>query len=288
MIGACCVTLLTLRAIHHIPFQPAPIRLWEGDAPLARGKAAEDIPTLAPFLAPRPIGSAVIVCPGGGYGMLADHEGSAYAKFLNLHGVQAFVLKYRLGSNGYRHPAMLLDVSRAIRYVRSHAKDYQIDALKVGVMGSSAGGHLASTVATHYDAGEPESADPVERVSSRPDFAILCYAVITFGGKGHSGSRENLLGKNPDPALVQYLSNELQVTKDTPPCFLWHTMDDGAVPVENSILFADAMRKAGASAELHLYPHGAHGLGLGGDPQSNHLLPWTRALMDWMRAHGWA
>lgn len=286
--SAAVAALIVMSSLSPSTQQSAPIRLWEGDAPLAHGKAAEDIPTLTPFLAPRPIGSAVIICPGGGYGMLADHEGSAYAKFLNLHGVQAFVLKYRLGSNGYRHPAMLLDVSRAIRYVRSHVKEYQIDSLKIGVMGSSAGGHLASTVATHYDAGKPDSADPIERVSSRPDFTILCYAVITFGGKGHSGSRENLLGKNPDPALVQNLSNELQVTKDTPPCFLWHTMDDGAVPVENSILFADAMRKVGASAELHLYPHGAHGLGLGGDPESNHLLPWTRALVDWMRANGWA
>src|SRR5277367_3577316 len=196
-----------------------PIPLWPDGAPGALGTNATDIPTLTPYLTTNSTGAAMVICPGGGYGMLAPHEGNDYALWLNQHGVTCFVLKYRLGSSGYRHPAMLNDAARAVRWVRAHADDYKIDPHRVGIMGSSAGGHLAATLLTHFDSGDTNSADAVERQSSRPDIGILCYAVITMGKFTHQGSKENLLGKNPSPELVKLLSNELQVTTNTPPCF---------------------------------------------------------------------
>ncbi|TXT20672.1 MAG: Alpha/beta hydrolase, partial [Planctomycetota bacterium] len=215
-----------------------PIRLWIGDAPGALGKADQDIPTITPYLpaADKASGTSIVVCPGGGYGGLAPHEGEGYAKWLADNGVAAFVLKYRLGSKGYRHPVMLGDVSRAIRLVRSRAAEWKLDPQRVGVMGSSAGGHLASTAVTHFDAGKADAVDAVDRQSSRPDFGVLCYAVISMeDGVTHGGSKANLLGKDPDPKLVELLSNEKQVTKNTPPCFVWSTQEDKAVPVTNSL-----------------------------------------------------
>lgn len=278
--------LTTLVAMSVIQGQT--IRLWEGDAPGALGKAAKDVPTLTSYLPQNPCGSAIIVCPGGGYGMLADHEGGDYALWLNRLGVTAFVLKYRLGSAGYRHPAMLNDAARALRTVRSRAKEWGIDPKRIGIMGSSAGGHLTSTLLTHFDAGKPDSPDPIERASSRPDFGVLCYAVISLGPVSHGGSRENLLGKNPDPMLVENLSNELQVTTQTPPTFLWSTADDSAVPVQNSILFAIACRKFNVPMELHIYESGPHGIGLQGKPDSDNLHPWTKELARWLKSRGWA
>jgi acetyl esterase/lipase len=212
--------------------------------------------------------------------------------WLNGRGIAAFVLDYRLGSNGYRHPAMLLDIMRAIRMVRSHAAEWQIDPARVGVMGSSAGGHLASTALTHFDDGQPAAGDPVERAGSRPDFGVLCYPVISMGGVTHGGSRQNLLGDNPPADLVELLSSDLQVTRDTPPCFIWHTADDAVVDVRNSLDFAAALSKNGVPFELHVYPHGAHGLGLGVhgyDPagaEAPELLRWTRELAVWLRESG--
>lgn len=229
----------------------------------------------------------MVICPGGGYGGLAPHEGGDYARFLNEHGISGFVLKYRLGSAGYRHPVMLEDAARAVRTVRARASEWNINPQKVGVMGSSAGGHLASTLLTHFDVGKPGDADPIERQSSRPDLGILCYPVITMGEFTHQGSKENLLGKNPSPELVQNLSNELQVTKETPPTFLWHTWEDTAVPVENSLQFAAALRKAGVPFDLHIYQKGPHGLGLGTrqwDPEHRH--PWTQDCVYWLRVQG--
>src|SRR5687767_7628111 len=188
--------------------------LWTGEVPGARGTTDKDIPTLTPFW-PKPenaTGAAIVICPGGGYGGLAGHEGEAYAQWLRDHGVAGFVLKYRLGSAGYRHPIMLQDVSRAVRLVRSKAAEWKLDPTKIGVMGSSAGGHLASTLLTHFDAGKPEAEDIVERQSSRPDLGILCYPVITMGEQTHKGSKKNLLGDNPSEELVRELSNELHVT----------------------------------------------------------------------------
>ena len=268
--------------------QPNEIRLWPGDAPLAKGKEAFDIPSLTVYKPKTPCGSAVVVCPGGAYSMLAEHEGKDYALYLNRFGIAAFVLKYRLGSNGYHQPAMLLDVSRAIRTVRLRAKEFSVDPLKIGVMGSSAGGHLASTVLTHFDSGDSNSSDPIDRLSSRPDFGVLCYAVISLSKIGHEYSKKMLLGDNPPEALVRDLSNETQVKSDTPPCFIWHTFEDGAVPVENSQMFADALKKAGVPYELHVYEKGQHGIGLNAKPDSDNVHPWARELIRWMIERGWA
>jgi acetyl esterase/lipase len=195
-------------------------------------------------------------------------------------------LKYRLGSAGYRHPIMLGDAARAVRLVRAKAADWKVDPKRVGIMGSSAGGHLASTLLTHFDAGKPEASDPIERESSRPDLGILCYAVITLGRYTHEGSKENLLGKNPPAELVQLLSNELQVTPQTPPCFVWHTWEDTAVPVENSLQFAAALRAAKVPFDLHIYQQGQHGIGLADKPPFAHPHPWAGDCLFWLKAQG--
>lgn len=268
-----------------IPYSqvPGPIRLWDGDTPGAKGDTPKDIPTLTPYLAEKDkqTGASMLIFPGGGYGNLAEHEGAGYAEWFAAHGINAYVLKYRLGSNGYRHPIELGDAARALRMVRAFAKRDGLDPARVGVIGSSAGGHLASTLATHFDAGDTNAADAFGRESSRPDLAVLCYAVISFGEFAHAGSRKNLLGENPSPELVQNLSNELQVTKDTPPCFLWHTTEDKTVPVENSMLFAAACRKAGVPFSLHIYEKGPHGLGFG---RGNLVAPpWGDQLLYWFK-----
>ncbi len=266
-----------------------PFPLWAQGAPGALGKEEKDVPTLTPYFAnpERATGASVVVCPGGGYGGLAPHEGRDYAMWLNELGVTAFVLKYRLGSGGYRHPVMLNDATRAVRYVRSKAGDWKLDPRRVGIMGSSAGGHLASTLLTHFDAGNPSAEDPIDRQSSRPDLGILCYPVISMGEKTHAGSKRNLLGENPSPELVRLLSNELQVTKETPPTFLFHTAEDKAVVVDNSLMFAAALAKHGVPFALHVYPKGPHGIGLGTrqwDPAERH--PWTTQLSVWLREQG--
>ena len=253
--------------------------LWPDGAPGALGTADKDIPTLTVQTADPAVatGAAMVVLPGGGYGGLAAHEGKGYADWLVTNGVTCFVLKYRLGSAGYRHPVMLQDAARAVRVVRARAEEFKIDPRRVGIIGSSAGGHLASTLLTHFDAGKTDAADAVERQSSRPDLGILCYAVISMGANTHQGSKNNLLGKDPSPELVKMLSNELQVTKETPPCFLWHTVEDKAVKVENSLDFAGALQRAGVPFDLHVYQKGAHGLGLG----KNH--PWAADCLFWLR-----
>jgi acetyl esterase/lipase len=264
---------------------PSPLPLWPDGAPGALGKEPKDIPTLTPYLAApdKATGAAVVVCPGGGYGGLAAHEGHDYALFLNQQGVHAFVLKYRLGTGGYRHPAMLQDVQRALRLVRARAAEWGVDKQRVGVMGSSAGGHLASTALTHFDRGNPNAADPVERESCRPDLGILCYPVISMGPLTHAGSKQNLLGANPDAELVKLLSNELQVTPDTPPCFLWHTSDDAVVKVENSLEFAASLSRHQVPFELHIYPKGRHGLGLADKPPFANPHPWALELVRWLK-----
>jgi acetyl esterase/lipase len=267
------------------------IVLWPDGAPGALGKSDKDIPTLTPFF-PSPgkaSGAAMVICPGGGYAGLANHEGEHYARFLNEQGIAGFVLKYRLGSAGYHHPAMLQDAARAVRTLRAKASEWKLDPKRIGIMGSSAGGHLASTLLTHFDSGKPDAADPIDKESSRPDLGILCYPVITMTKTefAHKGSIQNLLGKDPSPELLKELSNELQVTKETPPCFLWHTDEDKGVLVENSLLFAQALRRAGVPFDLHIYEHGPHGMGLGSreyDPSKWH--PWTRDCVFWLKAHG--
>jgi len=263
--------------------------LWPDGTPGALGKEDKDIPTLTPFL-PSPekaTGAAIVICPGGGYGGLADHEGSQYARWLNELGIAGFVLKYRLGPAGYRHPAMLQDAARAVRTVRANAGEWKIDPKRIGIMGSSAGGHLASTLVTHFDAGKPDAADPIERMSSRPDLGILCYPVISMGELTHQGSKSNLLGKDPSPELVRELSNELQVTKETPPCFIWHTWEDKGVKVENALSFATALQAAGVPFDLHIYERGQHGIGLGSQPYgSGERHPWTRDCAFWLKERG--
>ena len=267
-----------------------PIALWPGGAPRALGTNADDIPTLTPYLpdGTNATGAAMVVLPGGGYAGLAPHEGNDYALWLNQHGVTCFVLKYRLGSHGYRHPAMINDAARAIRWVRARAEDYKIDPKRVGIMGSSAGGHLASTLLTHFDAGNPNSADPIERPSSRPDLGILCYPVISMGEFTHAGSKENLLGKDPSPELVKLLSNELQVTPNTPPCFVWTMYGDSVVPVENTLMFAAALQKNHVPFTLHIYDQGWHGMGLADKPPFTHPHPWAGECLFWLKEHNFA
>jgi acetyl esterase/lipase len=258
--------------------------LWPDGAPGAKGTEAADKPSISVFLPPagKATGAAVVICPGGGYAHLAfDYEGEDCARWLSQRGVAGFVLRYRLAPR-YQHPAPMLDVQRAIRTVRARGKEWGVEPNKIGVWGFSAGGHLASTAATHFDDGKPDAADPIDRVSCRPDVAILCYPVITFEPPyAHMGSRYNLVGKDADPKLVESLCNDKQVTPKTPPTFLFHTSADTAVPPENSILFYLALRKAKVPAEMHIYEHGRHGAGLGTkDPV---LSSWPSRLEDWLK-----
>jgi acetyl esterase/lipase len=264
--------------------------LWENGAPGALGTTDDDKPTLTMF--PVRSGSAgsgpttaVIIAPGGSYGRLAaNHEGRQVANWFNSLGVTAFVLRYRLGPR-YHHPVEMGDAQRAIRLVRANAEKFGIRTDRVGFMGFSAGGHLASTVATHFDAGNPSASDPIDRMGSRPDFVVLAYPVITMTAEyGHKLSATNLLGEHPDPKLARQLSTELQVTHDTPPTFLFSTNADTTVPPENSIAFYLALRKAGVPAEIHVFENGVHGVGLdAGDPA---LGEWPTLLRNWLRGRG--
>ena len=223
-----------------------------------------------------------MICPGGGYQNLAmDHEGHQVARWLTAHGVAAAIVKYRLGPR-YRHPAPLQDVLRAIRVVRSRATELNVKPDRVGVMGFSAGGHLASSAATLFDLADAKVADGLEAVSSRPDFAILGYPVIVFGADvTHKGSQRNLLGDNPPADLVTRLSTDRQVTVKTPPTFLFHTNEDAGVPPQNSVAFYLALKTAGVPAELHIYEKGAHGVGLA--PEDRELSTWPDRMLGWMR-----
>jgi acetyl esterase/lipase len=276
--------------------------LWEGDPPNYKETGEVTIwdtsdivrvrnvqkPDIAVFLPSKKnsTGEAVVICPGGGYGILAyDWEGSDIARWLNSEGIAAFVLKYRLPgskSNIVPHKSPLMDAKRAMRLVRAHAEKWNIDTGKVGIMGFSAGGHLASTLSTHFDVGDPTSTDPVEQLSCRPDFSVLIYPVISFTEEfQHSGSRINLIGKDADEELVKYYSNELQVTKDTPPAILIHSDDDKGVPVENSIVYYEALRANGVTSELHIYPYGGHGYSLA--IGQGHLSTWPDRVIEWIK-----
>lgn len=264
------------------------ILLWPSGAPGAQGDEDIDKPTLTIFLpiAPNATKTGVVVAPGGGYQHLAtEKEGYAIARWLNERGVAAFVLKYRLGPK-YHHPIELGDAQWAIRMVRAHAAEYGVAEDHIGMWGFSAGGHLAATAGTHFDVGNSSASDPIEQKSSRPDFLILAYPVITMVQPWvHSGSLKYLLGDNPDPALQQSLSAETQVTKDTPPTFLFATTDDKTVPVLNSVMFYEALVKAGVPSEMHLFQQGAHGAGLAAaNPQ---LSVWPDLLAKWMRERGY-
>lgn len=289
--GSVCVGLLLAMLStggHSWASGPATRLLWPDGAPGAKGDDDRDRPKLIVYL-PTPEqanGAAVVVCPGGGYGGLAiDHEGLAIARWFNRFGVAAAIVDYRHRGKGYGHPAPLQDAQRAMRTVRAQAARWHVDPRRIGIMGFSAGGHLASTAGTHYDKGDSDADDPVERVSSRPDFMILCYPVIALGQPyTHRGSQKNLLGDHPDPALVQSLSNERQVTADTPPTFLMHTSEDRTVPPENSVQFYRALQHAGVPAELHIYAHGRHGVGLAKDVPGTSA--WPDACRAWMAGQG--
>jgi acetyl esterase/lipase len=268
--------------------EPVRIVLWDQGAPGEPATRPGDEPVLfmtrpAAEVATR---TAVVICPGGGYDHLAiDKEGHKFAEWFNSFGVTAFVLQYRHHGTGHQHPVPRMDAKRAMRTVRARSAEWNIDPTKIGVIGFSAGGHLASTLGTHFDAGDPAAADPIERVSSRPDFMILCYPVISMSaGFTHCESRESLLGREPDEALVRSLSGELQVTPDTPPTFLFQTDADTTVPAENSVAFYLALRRAGVPAELHVYQNGPHGVGLAKDLPGT--CTWPDRCREWLKVRG--
>jgi acetyl esterase/lipase len=281
------ITFLAVTTAYCQPQAPKAELLWPSGAPGALGDADADKPSLTPYLVPagRGVGTAVIICPGGGYGGLAtDKEGTQFAQWFNSFGVSAFVLKYRLGPK-YHHPIELGDAQRAIRMVRARADEFRVQSDRIGIMGFSAGGHLASTAGTHLQPVNTVPGDPIDRASSRPDFLVLGYPVISFTTSYvHRGSMRNLLGDSPDPKLVESMSNELQVTAQTPPTFLFHTNADTGVPPENSVLFYMALRKAGVPAEMHIYERGPHGVGMAQTDEA--LSSWPGRLAAWMRVRG--
>lgn len=263
------------------------ILLWPEGAPGAKGEEPVDRPTLTLYLPLKEAatGAAVVICPGGGYGALADgHEGRDIGAWLNARGIAGFMLRYRIAPR-YGHPAPMQDVQRAIRTVRARGETWGVDPHRIGVWGFSAGGHLASTAATQFDSGHKAGDDPVEWASSRPDLCILGYPVILFEGPHmHRGSRDNLLGKEPTEALIREMSSERRVTAQTPPTFLFHTNADTGVPPENSVEFYLALRRAGVPAELHIFERGPHGVGLA--PTDPVLSEWGRLLSNWLGVHG--
>jgi acetyl esterase/lipase len=267
--------------------EPQTFPLWEHKVPGAKGTGEEDNPTLTLYgsLDPASSGTAVIVAPGGSYALLAiNHEGRQVANWLNSLGVTAFVLRYRLGPK-YHHPIQLGDAQRAVRLVRARAKEFGVEPDRIGFMGFSAGGHLASTVGTHFDGGDAKADDPIDRVSCRPDFLILAYPVISFVAPySHTTSLENLLGPNADPQLKEELSTDLHVTSATPPTFLFSTSADKTVPSENSVAFYLALHAAGVPSEIHIFQKGTHGVGL--DLSDPVLGQWPTLLANWMRGRG--
>ena len=282
------LTLMFFAGLVMVAQTPETIPLWENRAPGALGDADTDRPTLTIFRAAASRqngGASVIVAPGGGYVNLAmDHEGRQVASWFNAMGITAFVLKYRLGPR-YHHPIELGDAQRAIRLVRSRATEFGVAPDRIGMMGFSAGGHLAATAGTKFDDGNAGASDTIDRLSSRPDFLILAYPVISFDPAiAHAGSVRSLLGENPAPSLIQELSADLHVSAKTPPTFLFSTNADTAVPAENSVRFYLALRQAKVPAEIHIFENGPHGVGLDlGDPA---LGVWPTLLTNWLRGRG--
>jgi acetyl esterase/lipase len=284
----CLLVAALINASGQACAEPRTELLWPQGAPSALGDEKKDKPQLIIYLPEKEKanGAAIVICPGGGYGGLAmGHEGHEIGKWLNSFGVAGFICDYRHRGKGYGHPAPLQDVQRAIRTVRTRADELGVDPARIGVLGFSAGGHLASTAATHFDAGKSDAEDSIERVSCRPDFAVLCYPVIAFNEPyTHRGSQRNLLGNNPSAELVKSLSNEKQVTKQTPPTFLWHTSEDRGVPPENSVQFYLACRRAGVPAEMHIYEKGRHGLGLARGVVGTSS--WPKRCEEWLQTRG--
>ena len=293
---ACALAMTTIVTSQITAGEPPELLLWPADHLANQGTGDPSIevqpqhvvikhsPSLLVFLPEKQgNGSAVMICPGGGYGRLAiAKEGTDIAKWMNERGMAAFVLNYRCGGGVNQNPAPLDDALRGMQLIRSHAKEWNIDPAKVGVMGFSAGGHLASTVSTLSKEGNPQAADLVERLSSRPNFSVLVYPVISMEkGLTHGGSRRNLLGKNPEPALVERMTTFRQVTKKTPPTFLVHASDDRSVPVGNSLRYYEALVAAKVPAELHAFEQGGHGFGmLLGNRTTDH---WPELLERWLQ-----
>ena len=270
--------------------QPQTHRLWAADAPGALGTDDKDVPTAIVYLPQQATEKtgAIVIYPGGGYGGLAmDHEGHQIAKWANDMGMAGIIVSYRHRGRGYGHPAPMLDAQRAIRLTRERAADWNIDPQKVGVLGFSAGGHLTTTVLTHFDGGNPNAADPIDRQSCRPSFGIVCYAVIAFDQEyTHRGSQRNLLGDDASAELIASLSNEQQVTPQTPPCFVWHTAEDKAVPAENSLRFYSALVQNKVPAELHIFAKGRHGIGLAASvPGADQ---WPKLCQKWLVRGGFS
>lgn len=271
------------------PTSPLTLRLWEGDAPNATGTEDKDIPSAIVYLPNSETATgAIVIFPGGGYGGLAmDHEGHQIAKWANEMGMAGVIVSYRHRGRGYGHPNPMLDAQRAIRLTRSKAKEWNIDPKRVGVLGFSAGGHLTTTVLTKFDGGNSESSDPIDRHSCRPDFGVVCYAVVAFNAPyTHKGSQRNLLGKDASPELIKLMSNEKQVRADTPPCFVWHTAEDKAVPPQNGLVFYTALVEKKIPAELHIFPKGRHGIGLGADVEGANQ--WPKLCHEWLKRGGFA
>lgn len=272
-LGMLLLGILPLRAAEK------PIILWPTGAPGALGTAATDIPTLTPYFPTNAYGAALLLIPGGSYSGIYEGQAEPFARWLNAQGITVFVLRYRLGSAGYRYPAQLQDAVEAMRQVRAGAATWKIDPQRIGVMGFSAGGHLVSTLINRPEDGEIAGHAP--SVSPRPDLAILCYPVISMITKPHATSRQMLIGDAPGEALIRQTSSELQVRPGLPPCFLWHTYEDQLVPVEHAQLYAAALHQNRVPHELHLYQHGDHGTGLIGTQH-----PWFGDLQFWLRSRG--
>lgn len=297
------IYLLLLLSIYPLCLfsQPQVIPLWEGTPPLQTNMELEEeqkqeeilrisnvqTPTLEVYLPDKDLatGQGVLIYPGGGYTILAyDWEGTEFAKWLNSHGIAGIVVKYRLPLSESLTDAKevpLLDAQRAVRLVRHHAEEWELDQEKIGIMGFSAGGHLASTLSTQYDHHVNRETDAIDALSARPDFSVLAYPVISFRDAGaHSGSRRNLLGEYPSQEMIDRFSSELNVTADTPPAFLVHSQDDQSVPIENSFLYYNALHQQGVRASMHIYPAGGHGFAFGTGKGT--VEGWTTVLLNWL------
>jgi acetyl esterase/lipase len=274
--------MLTARSLQAA--EPISLSTWPGPAPIGAGKSEEaTVPMTVRLAEPsKANGAAVVICPGGGYGgLVVGGEGHGIARWLNEHGIAGVVLEYRLPHGNYHRP--MLDAQRALRVVRSRAAEWKIDPHRLGIIGFSAGGHLASTAGTHFDDGDAKSSDPVERQSCRPDFLVLVYPVITMGAKTHGGSRQNLLGSDPSAELQEFLSNEKQVTDRTPPTFLTHAKTDAVVPVEHSRMFFQALQAHHVSAELLEFPEGNHGYN---GYKGREWDAWQKRCLEWLEEQG--
>ena len=270
--------LVPLAALHAAD---TPIPIWPQSAPGALGTTEKDSPTLTPYLPDNPAGAAMLIIPGGGYGRIYEGQAEPFALWLNEQGIAAFVLRYRLGTSGYRYPSQLQDALEAMRQIREQAAKWKIDPHRIGAMGFSAGGHLVTTLLNRPEDGEVPGADTTGRASPRPDLAVVCYPVISMIAKPHQNSLKNLLGDAPGEELLVKTSSERQVRPGLPPVFLWQTNEDKVVSVEHSLLYAAALREHGIPHELHIYQHGKHGTGLIGTEH-----PWFGDLLFWLRAHG--